>query len=167
MNINNTMRIYHRYLGYFLAGIMMVYGVSGIVLIFRDTEFLKSERLIEKKLQPNIKAEELGKALRIKDFKVESVNGSVVSFKQGTYNTETGEAKYTSKELPFVMNKLTQLHKASTSHPLYLLNVFFGVSLLFFVLSSFWMFSPGTDAFRKGMYFVLAGVLLTLVLIFI
>lgn len=165
--MNNRMRIYHRYLGFFLAGIMAVYGFSGIVLIFRETGFLKSEKQIEKKVETNIKPEELGRALRIRDFKVESVDGNIVKFKQGTYNSETGEAKYTAKELPFLVNKLTQLHKASTSQPLYFLNVFFGISLLFFVLSSFWMFLPGTDTFRKGLYFALAGVVLTLILIFI
>ena len=34
--MNNKMRIFHRYLGFFLAGIMAVYALSGIVLIFRD-----------------------------------------------------------------------------------------------------------------------------------
>jgi len=167
MSLNNTMRVYHRYLGYFLAGIMTVYAVSGIVLIFRETGFLKSERHIEKKLEPNIKPEELGRALRIRDFKTENINGNMVMFKQGSYNKETGMANYTSKELPFVLNKLTQLHKASTSHPLYFLNIFFGLALLFFVVSSFWMFLPKTDVFRKGAYFALAGILLTLLLIFI
>ena len=33
MTLNNTMRVYHRYLGFFLAGIMSVYAISGIVLI--------------------------------------------------------------------------------------------------------------------------------------
>ena len=36
-----NMRIIHRYLGFFLAGIMAVYALSGIVLILRDTDFLK------------------------------------------------------------------------------------------------------------------------------
>ena len=166
MNFNNTMRIYHRYLGYFLAGIMTVYAVSGVVLIFRDTAFLKSEMQNEKKLEPNLSPEALGKALRIRDFKIEHINGNIASFKQGTYNQETGVANYTTKELPFVLNKLTQLHKASTGQPLFFLNVFFGLSLLFFVVSSFWMFMPNTDIFRKGLYFVLAGVVLTLLLLF-
>ena len=161
------MRVYHRYLGYFLTGIMTVYGVSGIVLIFRDTDFLKSDKQIEKTLQPNLSQEDLGRALRIKDFKIESTNDNVALFKQGTYNTETGVANYTTKELPFVLNKLTHLHKASTSQPLYFLNIFFGLSLLFFVLSSFWMFLPNTGVFRKGLYFAVAGVILTLILIFV
>jgi len=167
MNLNNTMRVYHRYLGYFLAGIMTVYGISGIVLIFRETEFLKSDKQIERKLQPNINPEELGRALRMRDFKIESNDGNVITFKQGSYNKETGVATYTSKELPFVLNKLTQLHKATTNQPLFFLNIFFGVSLLFFVVSSFWMFLPNSDIFKKGAYFAIAGVVLTLILIFV
>lgn len=161
------MRVYHRYLGYFLAGIMTVYGISGIVLIFRETEFLKSDKQIERKLQPNINPEELGRALRMRDFKIESNDGNVITFKQGSYNKETGVATYTSKELPFVLNKLTQLHKATTNQPLFFLNIFFGVSLLFFVVSSFWMFLPNSDIFKKGAYFAIAGVVLTLILIFV
>jgi hypothetical protein len=167
MSVHNTMRIYHRYLGYFLAGIMTVYAVSGIVLIFRQTDFLKSEKQIEKTLAPNLSAEELGRALRIRDFKIERTEGNIVSFKQGTYNSQTGVANYKSKELPFIMSRLTELHKASTSQPLFFLNVFFGVSLLFFVISSFWMFFPKTEVFRKGLYFALAGLILTLILIFV
>jgi uncharacterized iron-regulated membrane protein len=43
-------RVIHRYLGYFLSGIMFMYAVSGIVMIFRQTNFLKSEVVLEKKL---------------------------------------------------------------------------------------------------------------------
>lgn len=161
------MRVYHRYLGFFLAGIMAVYAISGMVLIFRDTDFLKSEKHIEKKLSPNLSAEELGKAIRIRDLKVQSENGSVLKFQQGTYNNSTGAVEYTVKSLPKVMEKLTQLHKANSKSPLFFLNVFFGMSLLFFVLSSFWMFMPKTTIFKKGLYFTLAGVVLTLIMLFI
>jgi uncharacterized iron-regulated membrane protein len=37
------MRIIHRYLGFFMAGIMVMYSVSGVVLVYRDTDFLKKE----------------------------------------------------------------------------------------------------------------------------
>jgi len=50
---------------------------------------------------------------------------------------------------------------------LYYLNLFFGASLLFFVLSSFWMFTPKMPAFKKGMYFALAGAVLTIVMLFV
>ena len=48
------MRITHRYLGYFLAGIMAVYAVSGVLLVYRDTDFLKKEKSYEKKFEPNL-----------------------------------------------------------------------------------------------------------------
>ena len=161
------MRIYHRYLGFFLAGIMAVYALSGIVLIFRDTNFLKREKLVQQQLKPGLTADSLGKAIRMRDLKIESVNGDVQTFKQGTYNTVTGAVSYTTKNLPMMVEKLTHLHKANTKDPLFYLNVFFGVSLLFFVISSFWMFMPKTSIFKKGMYFTLAGIALTLLMLFL
>jgi len=56
---HNNMRIYHRYLGFFLAGIMAVYATSGVVMTFRDTDFLKRQKQIEKKR---------GQGLNIKDL---------------------------------------------------------------------------------------------------
>jgi uncharacterized iron-regulated membrane protein len=167
MNINSTMRVYHRYLGFFLAGIMAVYAISGIVLIFRETSFLKSEKIVEKTLPPDFKMEELGKALKIRELKIEKEENDIVYFQQGTFNKKTGVAQYKTKELPKVLEKMTQLHKATTKQPLFLLNIFFGVSLLFFVISSFWMFLPGTEIFKKGIYFTIAGIVLTLVLLLI
>ena len=164
-NVNSKLRIYHRYLGYFLAGIMAVYATSGFIMIFRDTDFLKSDKQIEKQLRPNIKTEDLGRELRMRDFKVEKEEGDIIRFEQGTYNKSTGMAKYTSKEWPFFIEKLTRLHKADTNSPLFFLNVFFALSLLFFVLSAFWMFLPKTTIFKKGLYFALAGVVLTIILI--
>jgi len=164
-NVNTRLRIYHRYLGYFLAGIMAVYAISGFIMIFRGTDFLKSDKQIEKQLRPNIKTEDLGRELRMRDFKVEKEEGDIVRFEQGTYNRSTGMAKYTSKEWPFFVEKLTRLHKADTKSPLFFLNVFFALSLLFFVLSAFWMFLPKTTIFKKGLYFTLAGIILTIILI--
>ncbi len=164
-NVHNQMRTYHRYLGYFLAGIMLIYATSGVILIFRDTNFLKHDKVVEKQITPGLDYAALGKELRIKDLKVESDDGSTVSFHQGSYNKQTGKAKYTVKELlPFV-EKLTRLHKASTKDPLFFLNVFFGLSLLFFVVSSFWMFLPNTTIFKKGLYFTLAGSLLVIIML--
>jgi hypothetical protein len=166
-NFSANMRVYHRYLGFFLAGIMAVYSISGITLVFRDTDFLKSEKQVERQLKPNLTVEELGRELRMRDLKIEKEEGDVMQFKQGIYTKSTGVAQYTTKELPYVMDRLTKLHKANTKSPLYFLNIFFGLSLFFFVLSSFWMFLPGTSVFKKGMYFAAVGAVLTLLLIFV
>lgn len=161
------MRLIHRYLGFFLIGIMAVYAISGIVLIFRTTDFLKKEQQVERKLKPNIATNELAKELRVKELKITKEEGDIVYFENGNYNKSTGEATYLVKELPYVLNKMTKLHKANTNSPLYWLNIFFGLSLFFFVVSSFWMFLPKSSIFKKGMYFTLAGVVLTLILLFI
>jgi hypothetical protein len=161
------MRIYHRYLGFFLAGIMAIYSLSGIVLIFRDTDSFKITKQHQKIIAPNLTTEQLGKEIKIKELKAESETEQLINFKQGTYNKVSGEANYTTKELPTVLKKLTDLHKAETKDPLYYLNIFFGVSLLFFVVSSFWMFLPNTTIFKKGLYFTLAGFVLALIMLFV
>lgn len=166
-SLSINMRIFHRYLGFFLAGIMTVYALSGIVLIFRDTDTFKNTETITTTVGKNLNAEELGKSLDIKKLSIETVDNDIVTFKSGTYNMSTGVATYEIKELPYVLDKMTHLHKAKSSEPLYFLNIFFGLSLLFFVISSFWMFIPSTSVFKKGMLFVAAGVLLTLVLLFV
>ena len=161
------MRTYHRYLGFFLAGIMAMYAISGIVLIYRNTDFLKKEVAVEKTVKPNIKANEVGKALKIKHFKLQKEEGNMVHFEGGTYDSKTGVANYTEKKLPFVLDKMTKIHKATSSQPLYFLNIFFGAALLFFVVSAFWMFRPSAPIFKKGIYFALGGLVLTLILLFV
>jgi hypothetical protein len=162
-----TMRVLHRYLGFFLAGIMAVYAVSGIVMIFRNTDFLKQDVRFEKQIGPGVQAADLGTALELKKLKVDKEADGILYFKEGTYNSRSGEAVYTLKELPLILNKMTQMHKATTKDPLYYLNIFFGLSLLFFVVSAFWMFLPSTSVFRKGLYFTLAGIVLTLIMLFV
>ena len=161
------MRVVHRYLGFFLAGIMTVYALSGVILIFRETSFLKIEKQIEKQLQPNVEIAEIGKAIRKRNIKINKSEGSLVYFDNGTYNKETGLVKYTSKELPYVLDKFVHLHKSTTNHPMYWLNIFFGVSLLFFAISSFLMYLPKSKIFKKGLYYSFAGIVLTIILLFL
>ncbi len=161
------MRIYHRYLGFFLAGIMAIYSISGVIMIFRETSFLKKGVHKVMTVATNLKNEEIGPAIKIKNLKTTEESGDIVKFKEGTYNRTTGVADFTVKELPYFINKMTKMHKATHKDPLYYLNIFFGVSLLFFVLSSFYMFMPGTTIFKKGMYFTLAGMVLVLVMLFV
>ena len=169
IKMHSTMRVIHRYLGYFLAGIMAVYALSGTAMIFRETNFLKQEKQIERQLRPNIKPGDLGRELRMRDLTVTLETPAVINFKQGqgTYNKSTGVVTYTSKQWPYFIEKLTRLHKADTHSPLFFLNVFFAMSLLFFVISSFWMFLPKTSIFKKGLYFTLAGMVLTILLLMV
>ncbi|HSR39331.1 MAG TPA: hypothetical protein VLL95_10490 [Phnomibacter sp.] len=163
---STNMRVIHRYLGFFLCGIMAVYALSGILLIYRDTDLLKKEKQIEKLVAPNLEDKAIGEAIGLKQLKIINTTGDTVHFENGTYTRSSGKAVYTVKELPYVLSKMTKLHKAKSAEPLYFLNIFFGISLLFFVVSTFWMFAPKSSIFKKGLYFTLAGVILTLALLF-
>ncbi|MDR2237729.1 MAG: hypothetical protein LBE92_16525 [Chryseobacterium sp.] len=161
------MRVTHRYLGYFLAGIMAVYAVSGVLLVYRDTDFLKKEKKYDKTVAAHLTEKELGKELKIKGLEAEKTEGGIMYFKQGTYDLATGKAKYAKMELPFVLDKMVKLHKSQSKEPLSPLNTFFGISLFFFVISSFWMFNPKSKAFKRGIKFTIAGLVLSIILLYI
>ncbi|MEK9957440.1 MAG: PepSY domain-containing protein [Flavobacteriaceae bacterium] len=170
MKPNNTgqkMRVIHRYLGFFLAGIMAMYALSGMMMVFRNTDTFKKTVEIDQQLSPNLSPEAVGQALKIRGFAVTRQEGDLLYFKDGSYNAQTGAAHYTVKKLPLLLDKMEHLHKATTDSPVYWLNLFFGASLLFFVVSSFWMFMPQTSVFKKGLYFSLAGMVMTLILLLI
>jgi uncharacterized iron-regulated membrane protein len=159
------MRVFHRYLGFFLAGILAVYALSGIIMTFRNTDFLKREMVVERQIPAQTQPARLGQLLGIRRPTIDSVRHNTVYFAGGYYNRLTGEARYTVQELPLVLRKMTQLHKARWGDPLFFLNIFLGSSLLFFILSSFWMFMPTTPIFRKGIYFTIAGLVVTLLVL--
>ncbi|NJB86176.1 hypothetical protein GGR26_001944 [Lewinella marina] len=162
-----TMRILHRYLGFFLAGIMAVYSISGVVLIFRNTNFLKQQVIVERQLEAGLAPEAAAQELRLKEISVEREEAGVLHFKGGTYDAASGLATKEEMKLPFLLDKMTDLHKANTKSPLYFFNIFFGLSLLFFVISAFWMFLPAGRVLQKGLIYTAAGVALTLLLLFV
>ena len=166
-NTRTTMRILHRYIGFFMAGIMAIYSISGILLVYRDTDFLKKEIAIEKKLEPQLLEKDLRKELKIKNFEIDKQEGDFLIFKQGKYNVKTGEVKYTKKELPTLLRKMTSLHKTESKEKWSPLNVLFGASLFFFVISSFWMFNAKTKAFKRGMIYTAAGLVLSIILVWL
>ncbi|MBU3822858.1 hypothetical protein KO566_12365 [Flavobacteriaceae bacterium XHP0103] len=161
-------RIIHRYLGFFLAGIMAIYALSGIVMIFRTTDFLKQEAIMERPLPVDTDLTKIGQQLRMPNLKIEKEANDTVYFNNDVkFSKNTGVVTFKIKKLPTVLEKLTHLHKATTNDPLFFLNIFFGVSLLFFVVSAFYMFLPSTAIFKKGIYFTIAGIVLALVMLFV
>ncbi len=160
-------REYHRYLGFFLAGIMAIYAISGIVLTFRDTDWLRTAKHVSKEIEPGLTADDLGPNLRMRVM-VEKQEGDLIYFNRGgSYNTTTGVAEYDEMSQPWLIEKMNNLHKMTSSNPLSFLAVFFGLALLFFSVSAFFMFKPSASAFKKGMYFAVAGAILTIILILV
>ena len=52
--ISNQFRTIHRYLGFFLSGIMLMYSISGITLIFRKTDTFKKEVLVVEQIEKGL-----------------------------------------------------------------------------------------------------------------
>lgn len=148
--ISNQVRLIHRYLGFFLAGIMFMYSLTGITLIFRDSDTFKREVRVEKQLEKNLE-------------KLPKLKGA----KNINYNKTTGVVTYSQMKSPKILGLMEKIHKAKSSDPLYFFNIFFGLSLLFFVVSSYWMFLPQTAVFKKAIYFTLAGISLAAVMLLI
>jgi len=165
--IVSRFRVYHRYLGFFLAGIMTIYALSGTIMIFRTTDFLKQDKIKEREIGANIPAEELGAKLFIRNLQVLNEDENTVTFSQGSYDKTTGVATYKVKELPFVLQKLEKLHKATTNSPLYFLNIFFGISLLFFSVSAFFMYTKTNKVLRKGVIVAIAGLIFAVIIVLI
>ena len=160
-------RVIHRLLGFFLAGIMIIYAFTGIIMTYRKVDFLKVDKQIEIQIDPSIHIAELSSHLEIKKFKVIKTEAEILYFENGTYDIQNGIARYTIQAYPSFMQKMINFHETSTkSHPsTYLLNVFFGISLLFFVISAFWMFNIKNKAFPKGMYYLVAGIVFSILLL--
>ena len=72
------MRVGHRYIGYFMAGIMLIYALSGMLLVFRDTDFLKSENAIHAQLAPHLDEKQLAKELKQRNIDIQKRDGDVL-----------------------------------------------------------------------------------------
>ncbi|WP_369047881.1 hypothetical protein [Tenacibaculum sp. UWU-22] len=165
-NLSLKFRLIHRYLGFFLVGIIAVYSISGIALIFRKTNFFKVETIVTQQLDKNLANNQLKSKLRLKED-INKQEGDTLYFKNGTYNQATGVAIIKKMRSPYILGKMEDLHKSSTSSPIFIFNLFFGISLIFFVVSAFYMFLPSKPILKKGLYFTIGGIILTLIFLFI
>ena len=161
------MRALHRDIGYFVVGLTMIYVISGITLVFRDTSFLKVKTEIRKELKPSLDDKALGQELHMKRFNVEKTEGEVLYFKNGSYNQSSGVAEYTEEALPSFLEKMTKLHKSSSKSPTAWLNIIYGVLLGYLVISAFWMFKPKAKLFKRGAILSAVGLVFAIAMILI
>lgn len=161
------MRVLHRDIGFFVIGLTVIYCISGIMLTYRDTGFLKSETAIEKTIDLGLRANQLGKVLKLREIEVLSEDEKEIRFSSGTYNKETGVASYLSKEIPLVLQSFNNLHKVPSKDSRHWFTSLYAVLLLFLAISSFWMYKPGNKYFQRVINTALLGVFVSLALIFV
>lgn len=164
-NLQQLMRSLHRDVGFLVIGMTLIYAVSGILLLYRDTNLMKFEKQIERQLEPNLEDDQIGGALRMRFFEIEKVDGDLVYFNNGTYNRSTGAAQYIQIGLPDFLNKINGLHKSSSRSVSHWFAAIFAVLLLFLALSSFWMFTAKSKNFKRGIVFSVIGLLMAVVML--
>lgn len=164
-SLNFYLRSLHRDVGYFAFGLVVIYVLSGVALIYRDTDFLKRDVTVERQLKPNLEIGDIARELRMREVKVTKNEGDVITFQNGTYNKTTGATTFTTKEVMFPFNKFINFHKAVSSKATHWFNLVFGGVFLFLAISSLWMFKPNTRTFRRGMILVGVGIVFTIVLL--
>ena len=163
--IHQIMRGLHKDIGYLIVGFVVIFCLSGIALIYRNTDFLKHTVTIERSLKSNLTNEELGGELRMRDFKVDREEGNRIIFQNGSYDRATGMAVYETKEIIFPFNKFIELHKVNGSSGIHWFTLIFGILLLFMAISSFWMYRAGTKNFKRGLVFTFLGIVISLVVL--
>jgi hypothetical protein len=166
-NMRWYMRFLHNKIGFFIVGLVLIYGLSGIIQTYRDTGLLKHEVVHEVQLSPDLPVSELGTKLKMRDLKPIKTEGNIVYFKEGTYDASTGMAKYVTKEWYSWILPFTNLHKSSSKSVAHYFTTVFGIALLFMSISAFWMFKPGTKLFSSGVYLTIAGIVAAVILLLV
>ena len=164
-SLHYYMRSLHRDLGYLVFGLMVIYALSGTILLYRNTDFMKKEAVVERQLKPGLSDEELGREMRVREFKVTKTEGDVVYFQNGTYNKASGMAQYKQKDVIFPFNKFINFHKSISSNKMHWFNLVIGFIFLFLAVSSLWMFKPKTKTFKRGMILTGIGIVVSILIL--
>jgi hypothetical protein len=167
------MRTLHRDIGYLALGLTIVFALSGVLLIYRETDFLKTQVHEEKTLPPQLSPEDIAGTLRLRHFQVTQDAGEVIHFQDGSmlqdgaYNRTTGAVSFVKKQFPTFIDRCIGIHKVNATKGVHWFLVVYGMALLFLAVSSLWMFKPRTRHFRRGLLLSGSGTILTLALLFL
>ena len=166
-SIRKWMRILHRDIGFFVLSLTVVYVLSGMILTFRDTDFLKRPMLVEKTIQPGLKSKDLGSALHQKRVQILSEDADEIRFTLGnheggdacSYDRKTGFVSYTLLDYPSAVQTMNALHKTPSAPARHWFTLLFAACLLFLAVSAFWMYPPRTRQFWRGVGFFALGLM--------
>ena len=169
--LRKLMRDLHNKIGYFIVGLVIIYSLSGVVQTYRDTSFLKHEIAHEKNIEKGLVSDsatqvaKIGKAANQKELKITKSEGTVLYFKDGSYDASTGVVKFTTKELYEWVKPFTELHKSNSKGVIHYFTILFASALFFMSVSAFWMFKPGTKAFSSGVILTVLGIIASIILV--
>lgn len=165
--IQKVMRNLHRDIGFLMIGLTLLFSVSGVVLIYRDTNFFTYIKQVNETIPANLDSRELAHHVPFRRFTLTNVQGDLLYFNQGTYNLKTGELRYEIRTYPWIIKKFNHFHRSISREATHWIATLYGVLLLFLALSSFWMYKPNTNNFKRGLIISGLGIVFVIVLLFI
>lgn len=163
---NSIMRSLHRDVAFITIGFTIVYALSGMLLVYRNTDFMKQEKYFEKNIVTEIPAGKLGAELGIRGLEVTNENDGIFYFTQGSYNSMTGEAKFTKKVYPKGVDKMVDLHKLHGKNKLHWISTLYGGMLFFLAFSAFFIYNKGSKLRKRSFIMVTTSIVLLLGVIF-
>ncbi len=163
--IYSVMRVLHRDIGFLTIGLTIVYALSGVLLIYRNTDFMKIEKTEEMQLESQLTGNDLGPLLRIRNFRVEREEDGIIYFKEGSYNTTTGHSVVTRKVYIPPFDKLVNLHKVTGANKVSFIALIYGFMLTFLAVSSLFMFKFGSKKSRRGLMMIGVSVVATILIV--
>lgn len=166
-SVTKIMRILHRDIGFLMIGLTLVYGVSGIILLYRDTDLFTIEKQYIEKIKPYTLSNELGKALELRRLRVTEERNDTIYFNYGYYCQSSGEAVYTITTYPEFVWTINSFHKLKSRFTSHWFATFYGIMLLFLALSSLWMYKPSTKKFRRGLTLTAIGLVIAAIALYI
>lgn len=167
LTLYSVMRKLHRDFGYLAIGLTLIYALSGILLMFRGSDFMMKEVAYEKNLSKEMNVEQLEGELAYRRFKVKKETGDKIIFNVGAYDKRSGVATYTLREYVAPFNMFVSLHKIGSSSPALWFMVGYGSILAFLAISALFMYAPRHHHFKRGMVLTLIGVVVAIIFCFV
>ena len=169
--LRKWLRYIHRDLGYFFVGIILIYGVSGVLLNHKMTAYSTTHHQIV--INQGLDKDELASYwkknhadLSLKNIIVRSndyqlfVDGGV-----GSYQPSSGQLTYETYQRNAIIDFVHRLHYNTVKGWKYMAD-FFAVSLIFFAVSGLFL-SKGKKSIKgRGKWILLAGFLVPVIIFY-
>ncbi|MCG8582844.1 MAG: hypothetical protein MI866_23195 [Bacteroidales bacterium] len=166
-SVTKIMRSLHRDIGFLMIGLTLVYAVSGIILLYRDTEIFTIDKEYVEIIKPDTPADQLGSALELRRLRVLEERNDTIFFNYGYYCQTSGKAVYTINTYPDFVWTINSFHKLKSRFTSHWFATVYGIMLLFLAISSLWMYKPSTKKFRRGLVLTAVGLILAAIAIYI
>ncbi|MFW6257268.1 MAG: PepSY-associated TM helix domain-containing protein [Prolixibacteraceae bacterium] len=178
MKIRRLLRILHRDFGYFIAGMTIVYALSGIYLNHRH-DFNPDYKIFTTVFQTNIRSanvsediimKELGKLDRPFKFKKHFItnDGYIKIFienGEAIINPGTGEGRMQYLQRRPVIFEMNKLHRATLGAVWKWVSDFMGAVLIFVAVSGLFILKGKRGFSRWGWWLTISGIVIPLLFV--